>query len=164
MFTITRTTRRILIADDDPVIRRLVASAVENLGYEVISANDGGEAYRILQKDADFKAVIVDLMMPNLRGIDVIRYMRTEKRLMRIPAMIMTSETNSKLTAETLAAGAAIFLPKPFTRERLQTTLSMLLNRKDGTNGPANLSRGTNPTLGERLEAIPLTRNHLRKA
>jgi DNA-binding response OmpR family regulator len=140
----------------------MVASAAERLGYVVISVKDGSEAYRILQKDADFKAVILDFMMPNLGGLDVIRYMRTEKRLMRIPVMMMTSETNSKLTAEILAAGAAVFLPKPFTRDRLQTTLSMLLNRTDGTSRAANLSRGTNPTVGERLDAIPLTRGHFK--
>lgn len=139
-----------------------MASAVESLGYVVISVKDGGEAYRMLQKDADFKAVILDFMMPNLRGLDVIRYMKTERRLMRIPTMMMTSETNSNLTAEILAAGASVFLPKPFTRERLQTTLSMLLNRRDGTSGAANLSRGTNPTDGERLEAIPLTRGYFK--
>jgi CheY-like chemotaxis protein len=130
LFTITRTTRRILIADNDPVMRQMVASTAESLGYIAISVKDGREAYRILEKDADFKGVILDFMMPNLRGIDVVRYMRTEKRLMRIPVMMMTSETNSKLPAEILAAGATVLLPKPFTRERLQTMLSMLLTGK----------------------------------
>jgi len=161
LFTITRTTRRILIADNDPLMRQMVASAAESLGYVVISVKDGREAYRILQKDADFKAVILDFMMPNLRGLDVIRYMRTEKRLMRIPVMMITSETNSKLTAKILAAGAAVFLPKPFTRERFQTTLSMLLNASNGTSGAANLSRNS-PIIGERLDAIPLTRGYFK--
>src|SRR5689334_9925037 len=115
-FTITQTTRRVLVADDDPVIRRLVTLVVESLGYVVVTANDGGEAYRILQRDADFKAAIFDLMMPNLRGLDVIRHMRTEKRLMRIPAMMITSETNTQIISEILTAGAAVYLPKPFTR------------------------------------------------
>ena len=132
MFTVTHTTRRVLVADDDPVMRHLVTSAVKSLDYEVVVANDGREAYRILQRDADFKAAVFDLMMPNLRGLDVIRYMRTEKRLMRIPAMMITSETDSNLTSEILAAGAVVFLPKPFTREQLQTTLRMLLNTSDG--------------------------------
>jgi CheY-like chemotaxis protein len=129
MFTITQTTRRVLVADDDPVIRRLVSSVVESLDYVVVTANDGREAFRILQHDADFKAAIFDLMMPNLRGLDVIRHMRTEKRLMRIPAMMITSETNGQIISEILTAGAAVYLPKPFTRAQLEFTLRMLLSR-----------------------------------
>jgi CheY-like chemotaxis protein len=133
MFTITQTTRRILVADDDPVMRRLVTLSVESLGYIPVTVNDGREAYRILQSDADFKAAVFDFMMPNLKGLDVIRYMRTEKRLRRIPAMMITSETNVKLTSEILAAGAAAFLPKPFTRAQLEVMLRMLVNTQPNT-------------------------------
>jgi two-component system chemotaxis response regulator CheY len=141
MFTITHATRRVLVADDDPVMMHLVTSAIKSLDYEVVSANDGREAYRILQRDADFKAAVFDLMMPNLRGLDVIRFMRTEKRLMRIPTMMITTETDSKLTSEILAAGAMVFLPKPFTREQLQTTLRMLLSTRDGAGKPPSLGQ-----------------------
>ncbi|HVQ36656.1 MAG TPA: response regulator transcription factor [Pyrinomonadaceae bacterium] len=130
MFTFNKQTKRVLIADDDPVIRRLVASAVEREGYDVVEAKDGREAYRILQSDADFKAAIFDMMMPHLGGLDIIRFMRTEKRLIRIPVMMITSESDLKLMAESLAAGAVLFLPKPFTSEQLQATVSMLLLSK----------------------------------
>jgi DNA-binding response OmpR family regulator len=103
------------------------------------------QPYRILQRDADFKAAVFDLMMPNLRGLDVVRFMRTEKRLMRIPTMMITTETDSKLTSEILAAGAVVFLPKAFTREQLQTTLRMLLSTRDGAANPPHLG----PTLGQ---------------
>jgi len=119
--------QRILIADDDPVIRHLVASIVIKEGYTVTEVKDGREAYRILQTDANFKAAIFDMMMPHLQGLDIIRYMRTEKRLMRIPAMLITSEKDLKLMVDSFNAGATVFLPKPFTTERLQMTLRMLL-------------------------------------
>jgi CheY-like chemotaxis protein len=129
--------RRILVADDDPVIRHLVAAIVKKEGYTVVLAIDGREAYRILQADADFKAAIFDMMMPHLEGLDLIRYMRTEKRLMRIPVMMITSEPDLKLMANSFATGATVYLSKPFTTERLQTTLQMLLSigngRKSGT-------------------------------
>lgn len=70
---------------------------------------------------------IFDMMMPHLQGLDIIRYMRTEKRLMRIPAMMMTSEKDLKLMVDSFNAGATLFLSKPFTTERLQMTLRMLL-------------------------------------
>ena len=123
-----QTSKRILIADDDPVIRHLLTAIVRKEGYEVVAVNDGREAYRLLQTDANFKAAIFDMMMPHLQGLDIIRYMRTEKRLMRIPAMMITSEQDIKLMVESFTSGATVFLPKPFTPERLQMTLRMLLN------------------------------------
>jgi DNA-binding response OmpR family regulator len=129
LLTVTNETRRVLIADDDPVIRRLVTSAVQRAGFEVVVANDGREAYRILQSDSDFKAAIFDMRMPHLEGLEIIRFMKTEKRLIRIPAMMVTSEQDLRLMAETLSAGAVLFLRKPFSAEQLQVTVGMLLNR-----------------------------------
>jgi DNA-binding response OmpR family regulator len=133
MLTATKQTKRVLIADDDPVIRRLVTSAVQRAGFEVVAAHDGREAYRILQSDCDFKGAIFDMMMPHLAGLDIIRFMRTEKRLMRIPAMMITSESDLKLMAETLSAGAVLFLRKPFSAEQLQVMVGMLLSKSNLT-------------------------------
>lgn len=118
---------RILIADDDPVIRHLVTACIEKEGYSVIAAEDGREVFRILQTDADFQAAIFDMMMPNIAGLDVIRYMRTEKRLMRIPILMITSEPDLRLTGESFAAGASLFLPKPFTPEQFLRTFKLLV-------------------------------------
>ena len=123
------TSRRILVADDDPAILRLVTAIVEKAGYEVVAAKDGREAYQLLQKDADFLAGIFDVMMPHIQGPELVRYMRTEKRLMRIPIMMMTAEQNPKLSSDSFAAGAVVFLPKPFTTAQLQTMLRMLISK-----------------------------------
>src|SRR6266850_2606510 len=101
-----KASRRILVADDDPVVRHLLTSIVEKEGYIPVVAEDGREAFRILQSDADFSGAIFDMMMPNLDGLEVIRYMRTEKRLIRIPVLIVTSEKDLKFTAASFAAGA----------------------------------------------------------
>ena len=130
---ITQKTNRVLIADDDPVIRHLVTSIVKQQGYTPVTLNDGGEACRMLRVDADFKAAILDMSMPHLQGIDLIRYMRTEKRLMRIPVLLITAETDIKLLADSFAAGATGFLPKPFTPAQLQTALRMLLGSTTST-------------------------------
>jgi CheY-like chemotaxis protein len=121
--------RRILVADDDPAILRLVKAIVEKEGYEVVPAKDGREAYQILQKDSDFLAGIFDVMMPHIQGPELVRYMRTEKRLMRIPVMMMTAEQNPKLSSDSFAAGAVVFLPKPFTTAQLQIMLRMLISK-----------------------------------
>ena len=124
-----QTSRRILVADDDPAILRLVKAIVEKEGYEVVPAKDGREAYQILQRDADFLAGIFDVMMPHIQGPELVRYMRTEKRLMRIPVMMMTAEQNPKLSSDSFAAGAVVFLPKPFTTAQLQIMLRMLISK-----------------------------------
>ena len=128
--------RRILVADDDPVIRHLVTTVVRKEGYTPVVVNDGREAIRLLQADANFKAAIFDMMMPHIEGIEIIRHMRTEKRLMRIPAMMITSEQDLKLMTNSFEAGATVFLPKPFKTAQLQTMLRMLLSRSDGGSKP----------------------------
>ena len=121
------TSRRILIADDDAVIRRLLSSIVSQEGYAAVVVDDGREACRVLQSDADFSGAIFDMMMPNLDGLEVLRYMRTEKRLMRIPVMMITSEQDLKFNATSFAAGATLFLSKPFTAAQFQTTFKILV-------------------------------------
>lgn len=122
-----KTVSRVLIADDDPVIRRWLTSILEAEGHSVVSTSDGREAYRLLQGDADFAGAVLDVSMPYLEGSDLIKFMRTEKRLMRIPVMLITAESDIKLVASGLAAGATVLLPKPFTRKRLQQMLHMML-------------------------------------
>lgn len=120
---------RILVADDDPAILRLVTTIVEKEGYKVVTARDGREAYKLLQSESDFIAGIFDVMMPHIQGPELVRYMRTEKRLMRIPVMMMTAEQNPKLSSDSFAAGAVVFLPKPFTTSQLQVMLRMLISK-----------------------------------
>ena len=130
------TTRRVLIADDDPVIRQIVTRLVEREGYVPVVCGDGREAYQLLQSDADFRGAILDMIMPHLQGLDLMRFMRTERRLMRIPVMMMTAQQDIKLMVTSFSSGATLFLPKPFTPDHFQLTLRLLLsnNQKDYTN------------------------------
>jgi two-component system response regulator MprA len=119
--------KRVLIADDDPVIRSQLSSAVTREGYSAVVVNDGRAAYKILQSDADFTAALFDMNMPGLNGIDIIRHMGTEKRLQRIPVMLMTADHGLKGMSDSFAAGAVAFLPKPLTADKLQNALRILL-------------------------------------
>ncbi|HEV7858092.1 MAG TPA: response regulator [Pyrinomonadaceae bacterium] len=122
--------RRILVVDDDPAILRLVTTIIQKEGYEVLTARDGREAYKILQEDANFIAAIFDVVMPHIQGPELVRYMMTENRLKRIPVMMMTAEQNPKLPSDSFAAGAVVFLPKPFTTTQLQMMLRMMVNKR----------------------------------
>ncbi len=126
-----KASRRILVADDDPAILKLVSTILEKEDFSVTSARDGREAYKILQTDQDFTAAIFDVVMPHISGPELVRYMKTEKRLMNIPVMMMTAEQDQKLSSDSFAAGAVVFLPKPFTTAQLQIMLQMLIGKRD---------------------------------
>ena len=119
--------KRVLVADDDPVVRHLVITMLKQREYEAVVARDGREAYRILQTDSRFSAAIFDMRMPFLEGLDLIRYMKSERRLMKIPIMMISAEQDLKLMASSFAAGATAFLPKPFTPDQLQGAIRMLI-------------------------------------
>jgi len=121
--------RRIIVADDDPAILRLVTTILEKEGYTVVTARDGREAYKLLQEDQSFTAAVFDVVMPHISGPELVRYMKTEKRLMKIPVMMMTAEQDPKLSSDSFAAGAVVFLPKPFTTAQLQIMLRMLIGK-----------------------------------
>jgi CheY-like chemotaxis protein len=123
---------RVLVADDDPAILRLVKTILEKEGLTVVSARDGKEAYKALQEHSDITAAVLDVVMPHIPGPELVRYMKTEKRFMKIPVMMMTAEQDPKLSRDSFAAGAVVFLPKPFTTAQLQTMLRMLLGRANG--------------------------------
>ena len=120
---------KVLVADDDPAILRLVKAIVEKEGYTVITARDGKEAYKVLQSGEPFIAAIFDVVMPYIQGTELVRYMQSEKRLMKVPVIMMTAEQNSRLSSDSFAAGAVAFLPKPFTNAQLQTMLRMFIRQ-----------------------------------
>ncbi len=120
---------RILVADDDPATARLLFPIGVKEGYQIVCITDGREAYRILKSDADFAAVVFNMSMPNLEGLDLVRYMKTEERLQRIPVITAARTNDLKLMASSFAAGAVAFLPKPITAGNLARTLSMTIGR-----------------------------------
>lgn len=124
--------KQVLVADDDPAILRLVKAIVEKEGYAVVSARDGKEAYKLLQSGEPFSAAIFDVVMPYIQGTELVKYMQSEKRLMKIPVIMMTAEQNPRLSSESFAAGAVAFLPKPFTTSQLQTMLRMFVQKGQG--------------------------------
>lgn len=121
---------RVLVADDDPVMRKLLSTMIAKEGYEPVVVEDGREAFRILQSDANFRGGVFDMMMPYLHGLDVISYMRTEKRLRRIPVLMISAESDLKLMGQSFVAGATVFLTKPFSPEQFQATFRILMNNQ----------------------------------
>jgi len=138
------TPARVLIVDDDPTTAQLLRAMGEKEGYQVVSVDDGRQAYRILKSDANFAAAVLNMTVPHLKGVDIVRHMKTEKRLMRIPVVIVAGDHGLDLITQSFAAGALAFLPKPFTIEKLVRTLRLAIGsqaaRKRTDARPAKLA------------------------
>ncbi len=120
---------QVLIADDDPAILRLVKAIVEKEGFVAVTVRDGREAFKLLNAGEPFAAAVFDVVMPYIQGTELVRHMQSEKRLMKIPVIIMTAEQNPRLSSDSFAAGAVAFLPKPFTASQLQVMLRMFVQK-----------------------------------
>lgn len=131
--------RRVLVADDDPLTLRIVSAIVEAEGYQVKAVADGRQALRSLQHDASFSAAIFDMNMPHLQGLDLILFMKADERLRLIPVGMITAEQDPKVWDDSVAAGASVFLPKPFTPAQIQMMLRMLAS-KAGTSDENTLA------------------------
>ena len=117
---------RILVADDDALTLRMLAAIVETEGYEVVAVKDGREALRVLQQDPDIRSAIFDMAMPHVPGLDLLLFMKGDERLRTIPVGMITGQTDPKVWEDTVAAGACVFLPKPFTPPQVAMMLRIL--------------------------------------
>ncbi|EKF17103.1 sigma-54-dependent transcriptional regulator [Nitratireductor pacificus] len=116
----------VLIVDDDPVQRRLLQAAVEKLGHAPLLAEDGQAALGFLETKEDRPgAVILDLMMPRMSGLDVMRHMRDED--IDIPVIVQTSRGSIDTAVEAMRAGAFDFIVKPVAPARLGTAIGNAL-------------------------------------
>jgi two-component system, OmpR family, response regulator MprA len=117
---------RLLVVDDDPSVREALALVLDLNGFDVSTANDGREAIRTLAVDSP-DAVILDVLMPALDGLEVCRRMRATGN--RTPVLMLTARSEVSERVAGLEAGADDYLVKPFAREELIARLRALLRR-----------------------------------
>lgn len=108
------TQARILVVEDEPNIVESLRFILGRAGFAVDVAADGSEALRRIH-DQDFDAVILDIMLPGLNGLDVLKAVRAERRLADLPIIVLTAkgQANDRKSAE--AIGASAFITKPFS-------------------------------------------------
>jgi len=107
---------KILVVDDDPIIRELLGIHLRNAGYEVRTAEDGiAGGYGVLRETPDL--IISDVNMPHLDGFQFIAALRSDAALRRIPVIFLTAEQGYEDVGKEL--GAVGFVPKPISADRL---------------------------------------------
>ncbi len=117
---------RLLVVDDDPSLREALALVLDLNGFDVTTAQDGREAIRTLAI-ASPDAVVLDVLMPGLDGLEVCRRMRAAGD--RTPVLMLTARAEVGERVAGLEAGADDYLAKPFAREELIARLRALLRR-----------------------------------
>jgi two-component system response regulator MprA len=127
----------LLVVDDDPAVLEALALVLDLNGFEVTTAVDGREAIRTLSA-ASPDAVILDVLMPGLDGLEVCRRIRASGD--RTPVLMLTARTEVSERVAGLEAGADDYLAKPFAREELIARLRALL-RRTGWEGDNRLLR-----------------------
>jgi two-component system cell cycle response regulator len=111
---------KILIAEDDPISRRVLEAHLLEWGYEVVVASDGGEAWEIIQQPESPSLIISDWMMPNMDGLELCRKIREMKKSNYTYFIILTAKERQEDVVKDLQAGADDFLIKPFHQEELK--------------------------------------------
>ena len=116
--TVSRTgSARILVVDDEPVVRRFAARVLEDEGFEVLEAADGAEALQLLHgRVPEVDAVLSDIVMPKLNGVELMQALATTRPL--LPVLLMSGYANTQLEGMGIAAPCAV-LAKPFPAELL---------------------------------------------
>jgi len=115
---------KILVADDDQSIRRLLTSMLTDWGYEVTAASDGQEAWQIMMQPDSPPAGILDWNMPGFSGPEVIRHVRSIARSYTPYLLLLTAKDKQADIVEGLRAGASDYIIKPFDYDELQARLN----------------------------------------
>ncbi|GAC1595865.1 MAG: hypothetical protein NVS3B21_19280 [Acidimicrobiales bacterium] len=126
----------ILVVDDDPVIQRLLAVNFEMEGYRVVTAGDGIEG---LDRVADDRPdlILLDVMMPRMDGIAVVRRLKADPATAAIPVILLSAKAQSTDISGGLDAGADDYVTKPFDPLELLDKVEVLIGAPE-VEGPAS--------------------------
>jgi DNA-binding response OmpR family regulator len=121
----------VLVADDEPHIGRIIKMKLEQGPFKVSLAYDGEEALAFIDSDEQVDLALLDLMMPKLSGLDVLRKIREQERFKSLPCIILTAGGDAKHERDALALGATHFLTKPFSPKKLYALVARLTGAPD---------------------------------
>jgi DNA-binding response OmpR family regulator len=122
---------RILVADDDRVVRRIVVTKLSGLGYDVTDVEDGQEALEVLEGGQVPNLLITDSLMPRMNGLQLVRALRQNSNpdLAILPIIMLTSRQGEQDIIEGLEAGVDDYVIKPFSPDELAARVRTVLWR-----------------------------------
>lgn len=119
----------ILVAEDEESVRRMIGLVLRAAGYDSVLCADGRDAADRLEQGAQVDAVLLDLRMPRMGGLELVAHLRARPESQTLPVVAMSAYNDEVQEREAIAAGANAFLAKPFTIADLSRTLAAVLGR-----------------------------------
>jgi DNA-binding response OmpR family regulator len=119
--------KKVLIVDDEEVIRKFLRIHLAKLGYEVKEAADGEQAIEQLGKD-DFDLLICDILMPKKDGWEVIKEIKSNPKTKNLPVIVLTAKNEDSDMFKGYDLGANYYMTKPFTKAQLLYGLKLMLD------------------------------------
>jgi CheY-like chemotaxis protein/glyoxylase-like metal-dependent hydrolase (beta-lactamase superfamily II) len=120
---------RILVADDDPAVRRVLETVLSQDGYEVVAVTNGNEALDAARAES-FNLVMLDVQMPDLDGYQTCRALRADPRFKNVPIVILTSRTDREDMVTGFAEGATDYMAKPVAVSQVRARVRSWLSRE----------------------------------
>ncbi|MDX1549940.1 MAG: chemotaxis response regulator CheY [Lysobacter spongiicola] len=120
---------RILIVDDFSTMRRIVKNLLNDIGLTNTTEADDGTTALVELKKASFDLVVTDWNMPGMPGIDLLRAIRADPALAKIPVLMVTAESKREQIIEAAQAGVNGYVIKPFTAATLSDKLAKIFER-----------------------------------
>jgi two-component system OmpR family response regulator len=130
---------RILVVEDDDKIASFLAKGLKQNGFSVDTASDGEEALSLC-RSVNYDSVVLDIMLPKLDGLSVLRTIRREKKL--VPVLLLSAKASVDNRVTGLQAGADDYLTKPFAFSELLARLQALIRRATHVAEPTTLAVG----------------------
>lgn len=121
--------KRILVADDDPPILRIVEMVLSRQGVEVLTVADGEQAFQLAVTEKP-DAILLDVRMPGMNGLELCAKLKATESTADIPVGFLTAEKDLDTYKLAQELGSALFITKPFKPERLVDTIGILLTAR----------------------------------
>ena len=115
-------TKRLLVVEDNTFNMRLIQDILEPLQHEIIEVKNGLDAVQMLHHDHP-DVILLDVLLPGMNGIDVLKHIKTNPLIAHIPVVVMTASGDSSVHRQCVEAGCNGFVLRPFTRKVLLDAL-----------------------------------------
>ncbi|WP_245540266.1 response regulator [Thermodesulfobacterium thermophilum] len=119
--------KKAMVVDDSNAIRQIERKYLEEMGFEVLEAENGEEALKVLNEHPDVQLILLDWHMPVMNGYEFLVKLRSNPKWSNIKVMMVTTENQQKSVIDAILAGANEYLMKPFDKEMLETKIKFLL-------------------------------------
>ncbi len=119
---------KFLVVDDFSTMRRIIKSVLNELGYSNVTEADDGSTALPLLRDGDFDFLITDWNMPDMPGLDLLKAVRANEKLAKLPVLMLTAEAQRDQIVAAAKAGVSGYIIKPFTADVLKKKLTAILS------------------------------------